>query len=71
MRAFSTGSETRKDVVKLLCDKGFAPSAEDDDGKSSLSNDSHRRRLFQKATEGDDSSAEGIWSRIGNWERNL
>ena len=31
-------------MVKLLCDKGVAPSAEDDDGESSLSNDSHRRR---------------------------
>ena len=58
-------------MVKLLCDKGVAPSAEDDDGESSLSNESHRRRLFQEATEGDDPSAEGIWSRIGNWERNL
>ena len=71
MRVFSTGSETRKDMVKLLCDMGVAPSAEDDDGGNPLSNDPHRTRLFQKATEGDDTSAEGIWSRIGNWERNL
>ena len=61
-------------MVKLLCDKGVAPSAGDDDGESSLSNDPHRRRLFQKAAEGDDTSAEGRWSQIdihGDWERNI
>ena len=74
MRVFSTGSETRKDMVKLLCDKGAAPSAKDDDGGNPLSNDPHRRRLFQKATESDDKCAEGIWSQIdihGDWERNI
>ena len=46
--AFCDGSETRQDMVKLICEKGADPSAKNSDGDSPLSL-IHKEGVYSKS----------------------